>query len=87
MTGYQHNPKAEDGSPLICFCMNVSQQQIEAAVREHQAGTVDQVRALTYACSACASCRWSVEEVICDVEDAIAAESKTNDQSIPKSKD
>ena len=51
-------------TPLICSCFGVSQDRIEAAIRERFLETVDEVTDVCNAGGGCGSCRMLIQELL-----------------------
>ena len=49
---------------LICVCMDVNRNAIEAAVAEHQLTTIEEVTALTDAGANCGACHGDIKAII-----------------------
>jgi len=57
-------PQPQAGEEPVCICYQVTEEEIEHAVRSQGLKTVDEVTAATKACGGCGSCRDDIEEII-----------------------
>jgi NifU-like protein len=77
---YQGMPAVQPEETIICECFEVSEREIERAVRENDLKTIEEVTNYTKAGGGCGSCHEAIQAII----DRVRAEPRREKPSPPK---
>lgn len=63
-----------DEDRKVCFCHNVSFEQLRAAIRDRGCRTLDAIKSETCASTGCGGCEYEVSEILAAELEAMAAQ-------------